>query len=380
VSQQSIASYAREIKPLLRPGAFAAARSRLLWLPVHLGIIGLSVTALTEHWLPWALAPLLSLLIGVCFSGLTFLGHETLHGAVVRGTRLRHCVGWVGFLAFVVSPRFWVAWHNRVHHGNTNIADVDPDAYPTLAAYRESRAVRIATDYAAPGRNSVRGAISLLIGFSIQSLHMLLVSRSRGYLSPREHWLALAETSLGIAFWCGVLALIGPLPFLFAFGLPLVVANVIVMSFILTNHSLSPLTSENDPLLNSLSVTVPAWAEWLTLGFGMHVEHHLFPAMSARHTSQVRDVLRARWPERYQSMPLWRALWALHRTARVYKDDTTLIDPQSGQEWPALAPRPIASVPPVAELRREPASLRENRRGDKPSSLRPLRPSDAPAA
>jgi fatty acid desaturase len=68
--------------------------------------------------------------------------------------------------------------------------------------------------------------------------------------------------------------------------------------------------------------------------FGFHVEHHLFPAMSSRHAPAVREVLRERWPDRYQSMPLWRALRAMHRSARVYRDDTTLIDPGTGQLWP----------------------------------------------
>jgi fatty acid desaturase len=339
VPHHSIAAYAREIRPLLRPGVFAPAHSRLLWLPTHLGLIGLLTTVLARHWLPLWLAPVLSLVIGMSFAGLTFLGHETLHGAVVRQRTLRHVVGFLGFLPFVTSPRLWVAWHNKVHHGNTNRAGVDPDAYPTLAEYDHSRSVRIATDYGAPGRRRLRGALSLLIGFSVQSSHMLLVAGKRAYLSPREHRWALAETLLGVALWASLAWLIGPVPFLFAFALPLVVANSIVMAFILTNHSLSPLTGVNDALANSLSVTTPRFVEWLTLGFGFHVEHHIFAAMSARHAPELRDVLRARFPEQYQSMPLARALLALHRSARVYKDATTLIDPRSGLEWPALAPQ-----------------------------------------
>jgi fatty acid desaturase len=313
-----------------------------LWLPVHLGLVAFLTTALAEHWVSWWLAPLVSVVIGMSFGGLTFLGHETLHGAVVRERHVRRLVGFLGFLPFVISPRLWIAWHNQVHHGNTNRPGVDPDAYPTLDEYDQSRSVRIATDYGAPGRRRLRGALSLLIGFTVQSTHMLVVASKRGYLSRKEHVRAISETLLGITLWSSLALLIGPLPFLFAFGLPLVVANSIVMAFILTNHSLSPLTGENDALANSLSVTTPRIVEWLTLGFGYHVEHHIFTAMSTRHAPEVRAALRARYPGQYQSMPLARALLALHQSARVYKDAKTLIDPRSGREWPALAPQAVS--------------------------------------
>jgi fatty acid desaturase len=318
---------------------FEPARSRLLWLPLHLAVIAASTLLLATQRVPFWLAPLLSVPIGLSFAGLTFLGHEALHGAVLRGLRARKFVGWVGFLPFAISPRLWIAWHNRIHHGNTNRAGLDPDAYPTLDAYGSSRAVRLATDYGAPGRRRLRGVLSLLIGFSVQSAHMLVIAGKAGFLSRREHVRAIAETLLGVALWSAVALWIGPRPFLFAFGLPLVVANAAVMGLILTNHSLSPLTGVNDPLANSLSVTAPRLVEWLTLGFGFHVEHHLFPAMSGRHARRVRDVLRLRFPERYQSMPIFRALLALYRSPRVYKNPTTLVDPKSGSEWPALAPR-----------------------------------------
>ncbi len=166
---------------------------------------------------------------------------------------------------------------------------------------------------------------------------MLLAARRRGYLTARQHAAALAETCLGIVLWAALALVIGALPFVLAFVLPVLVANVIVMAHILTNHSLSPLGAVNDPLQNTLSVTVPRWMGWLTLGFGYHVEHHIFPARSTRHAPEVRDALRHLWPDRYQSMPLGEALLALHRTPRVYKDDYTLIDPHTGSEWQVLS-------------------------------------------
>jgi fatty acid desaturase len=329
--------YARDLRSALPVKAFAPARTRLLWLPVHVGVIVLATSLITAGRVHWGLVPVLSLAIGAAFAGTTFLAHETLHGAVVRNQGLRHLIGWIGFLPFVVSPRLWVAWHNRIHHGNANRAGLDPDANPTLSEYRSSRRIRFVTDYLTLGRQSFTGIIGLLIGFSIQSAQVLSFARRRGFLSTREHRLAIAETALGVLVWTALALTLGPLAFLFVFVLPLVVANTIVMAFIMTNHSLSPLARVNDPLVNALSVTAPRWVEWLTLGFGYHVEHHLFPSMSSRHALLVREAILKRWPGRYQSIPLLGALLALHRTARVYEDETTLIDPRTGRKWPARA-------------------------------------------
>jgi len=76
----------------------------------------------------------------------------------------------------------------------------------------------------------------------------------------------------------------------------------------------------------------------MTLQFGYHVEHHLFPAMSSRHARSVRELLRRHWPLRYQSRPLRTALARLHTTA-VYKDASTLVDPCTGREYQTLMPR-----------------------------------------
>jgi fatty acid desaturase len=343
---RSVSFYARAIKPDLPASALEPARSRLLWLPVHVTLIAVGIVSLGAGWVPWWLAPLVSLAIGASFAGLTFLGHETLHGAIVRGRRARRLVGSICFAPFMISARLWIAWHNSVHHGNTNRAGIDPDTYPTLDEYRRHASVRFVTDHLGPGRSRPNGILSLLIGFSIQSGHMLLRAHALNILSVRQRRLAMLESGLAAAGWATVAVLTGWPAFLFAFVLPLFVANTIVMAFILTNHSLSPHTEVNDPLLNSLSVTVPRWVDWCTLGFGFHVEHHLFPWMSTRHAPVVRANIRARWGERYQSMPIGRALLALHRTGRVYKNATTLADLPGGKEWPTLLPRDAASPMP----------------------------------
>jgi fatty acid desaturase len=341
IELQSIAYYAGELRPDLPPWMFAPARSRLFWLPVHAVVIGVLAWGIVTGRIPALLWPLVSIAIGACMACTAFLGHETLHGGVVRGRWTIRIVGWLGLLPFTVSPQLWTAWHNRVHHGHCGQPGIDPDMYPTLAEYESQPAARMMADYFGIGRRRPMGFLSLLFGFTGQSTQVLFSARRRGYLTPRLHRQAIAETLLGVAFWTAVAMVTGLVPFLFVYVLPLVVANSIVMAFILTNHNLNPLTPVNDPLVNSLSVTLPRPLEWLTLRFGFHVEHHLFPAMSSRHGPAVREAVRGRWPERYQSMPMGRALQQLYRTARVYRDDVTLIDPRSGMTWPTLAPREL---------------------------------------
>lgn len=336
--------YVRELRADLPPDAFEPATSRLALIPIYAGIATLAIVAIGHGWLPWFLYPIVSLVIGASAACLTFIAHEALHGGITRNKRLKHAIGFLGFLPFVVSPRLWVGWHDRVHHANANLDD-DPDVYPTLAEYHASARVRFATDAFSLGGRRWRGILSLILGFTVQSAHQLITARKNGILTPRMHRSAIAETALGIAIWSLIAALVGFVPFLFVFVIPLLVANAIVMSFILTNHSLSPRIEINDPLVSGLSVTTHRWIEWITLRFGFHVEHHLFPGMSSRHAGAVRDLLRARWPERYQSMPLHRAVRELHRTARVYKDATTLVDPRTGAEFGTLLPRAAPTSP-----------------------------------
>jgi len=334
-----LSKYVGELRSSLPTDVLKPARSRLALVPVHVAVIVTATIAIAWGWLPWPVVPLASLVIGVSFACLTFVAHEALHGGIVRNKRARYAVGMIGFMPFVVSPRLWIAWHDRVHHATANLTG-DPDMYPTLAEYHGSSRIRFLVNAFSLGCRRWRGGLSLILGFTVQSAHQLIAATTSGFLSTSQRRLAIAETGLGIAVWATEAALVGFVPFLFVFVLPLLIGNVIIMSFILTNHSLSPMVSVNDPLVSGLSVTAPRWIEWMTLRFGFHVEHHLFPAMSSRHAHVVRSLLQERWPERYQSMPLHKALAELHRTARIYKDAVTLIDPRTGREFPTLLPAP----------------------------------------
>ena len=124
--------------------------------------------------------------------------------------------------------------------------------------------------------------------------------------------------------------------FAFLILIPFAIQNYTVMSYISTNHNLSPLTKVNDPLVNSLTVTTNPIFEFIHLNFGYHVEHHIFPRMSGAYTKKVHAELKSQFPDTYQFMKKSEALKLLYSTARIYKNHTTLINPKTLQTYKTL--------------------------------------------
>ena len=176
-------TYVHKLRPLLPAKTFAPALSRVLWLPTHLAVIGAITYALASGQVPALLWPVAALLIGISFSGITFLAHETLHGGVVRNRTMRWLVGWIGLMPFVLSPRLWKIWHNREHHAHTNHATLDPDKYPILQVYQNSRAVRVITD-----SFSLGGDVGQTTEFAgLSKLDEILWDHRTSDHSPRGH-------------------------------------------------------------------------------------------------------------------------------------------------------------------------------------------------
>ncbi|HEY6033655.1 MAG TPA: fatty acid desaturase [Kofleriaceae bacterium] len=338
-----------ELRPEIPESAYAPARSRLLLVPLYLAVVVLGICAIGLHWAPAWSWPLLSIAIGIGFASQTFISHEGLHGGITRSKWLQYAQGYLGFAPFLLSPRIWVAWHNQTHHAITNQPG-DPDAFPTLEEYKTQAGARFAVDKFAVGPHRLRGFWTMAFGFTIQCAHQTHSIKKFKYARGGSAVLAYVETALYVALWGGLLVAIGFVPWLFAFLVPHMIANAITIAYILTNHSLSPFIPINDPLITGLSVTVPKIVDMLTLNFGFHTEHHLFPAMSSRHARLIRKLCLEHWPERYQAMPLVTALREINRTGRVYKDAVTLYDPDTGREWPALLPRDriAAEIQPAA--------------------------------
>jgi len=336
--QYTVQQYARAVRPHLPAEIFQPQPWRLAWLPLHLAIIvGLGSYVVVARP-AWYVATLCAVVAGHSWACIAFLAHETMHHAVVRSRLVERAVGYCGLMLFCLSPTLWGAWHNQAHHGNTGSPDADPDHFGTLEHWRTSAADR-AVVRVAPGSRHKRSALFLFFTFTFHSAVVLLQHSQVGnYYARISRRTVYLETASMVALWLTLLAAVGARSFLFLWVVPAMVANAITMSYIATNHFLNPLTAINDPLVNSLSVRGPAWIERLHLQFGYHVEHHIFPTVSARYAPLVRDAIVRLYGERYLSLPHARALRLLYSRPKVHHDHDTLIDPRSMQVFKALAP------------------------------------------
>lgn len=337
------------LRKTLPQHVFAPRPARLGWLSLHLSVVVGAWTwavsgALGLVHMPVFVPPLLVVPVGMSMAGLAFVAHEVLHGSVVRGARLKWWIGQVAWAPFCLSADLWMAWHNRAHHPHTNVVSKDPDAYPDEGNYLSNRWARWSVELGAPGNHRFRGLITLLVGFSVQSLQVLLTARQKGLVTPRAQRKVWLHTAVLACFWLAMMFMVGLVTALCLYFLSLMIANAIVMAYIVTNHSLHRGVDADDPLATTLTVQAPRWYEVYSLQFGYHVEHHLFPTMSHVYGPLVQRELLRLAPERYAYMSLAEAWRRLHNTSRVRRDHVWLVDPCTGRMSRALGVPGVAMV------------------------------------
>lgn len=329
----SIGWYAERIAPHLPKQVFKPVPQRL-W--GGLAYLALTVSSIATIAL-FDLHPLvylgISVLVTCGFAGLGFLAHDILHGGVVKKAWLRDFLAAIAFAQFSIGPKLWRKWHNMEHHAHTQMDDDDPDAWASMEEFYKRPVM--CWVYRLPA--FVRACFSFASFAIFFSLHSTLMLRKYYHqFRPRERRIVLLQWIWPYTMWLTLLAFIGPVKWFFAYLLPLLAANALVIAYISTNHQLNPLVAVNDPLANSLTVTVPRWMNVLHMNFAYHTEHHLFPGVSGKWGPVIQAEIQRQFPDRYHAMPFGQALKALWKTPRIYANRTDLVDPLQGLAYGSL--------------------------------------------
>lgn len=325
--------YADKVLPQLPKNVFEPVPSRLFGGLAYTIIIICGIMTISLLELNNIINFGISLVLGFSFSAIGFLGHEILHGTIVKKPWLRNFLGGIAFLPLSVGPRLWIKWHNMSHHGNTQHEENDPDAWMNLEQFNNR--IFIKYIYKLPlWFRSLFSFTALSISFTLHSIRMFFI-----YIKEFKKEKSLKmwiQFILPLIIWIGLLFLVGTEKWIFSYLIPFLIGNFIVMCYISTNHRLNPLMPINDPLANSLSVTVPKWLDILHFNFSYHTEHHLFPGINPKYYGLVKEEILRLWPDRYHEMPLEIALKLLWMTPRIYYNNEELIDPHNKRVYSSL--------------------------------------------
>ncbi len=295
----------------------------------------------------WPLKVVIALGVGHLWGMSGLLCHEILHGSVIKNKKLQNTLAFIGLFPFLISPTFWRFWHNKLHHGHTQRMIMDPDAYPTYRIFKQSKFSQWMYPIT-PGSGKKISYLYLFVWFcfNIQVFQFYFRFRNRIFENVNHRKVNIEMTAM-FGLFVVYLVFAGPTNWLWVWLLPFLVQNYVVFSYISTNHNLSPLTSKNDPLENSLSVTNHPVLEFFHFNFGYHVEHHIFPTVNPVYNKKVHTVLKEKFPDRYHCWPKWKAIRELYRTARIYKNSKILFNPLTGEKYKTI------SSPPKAKLNNE---------------------------
>ncbi|HEY9795613.1 MAG TPA: fatty acid desaturase [Leptolyngbyaceae cyanobacterium] len=336
------AEYAKKIRPLLPAEAFAPDPSKLVILFINLAILilGWGIASQLDRWslyLLWLYLPL-AVVMGNSVIVLLFSSHNLMHGSVIRNTLLMRVISLVGLAMLWMPPTLWKAVHNREHHKKTNsLADPDrnylymqPETWgkwiqnlfvPSAEVNPIFLTVGMATAW---GVHTFRNLTSVLL-FNNESVDYVpaafkVSAKDRRTIAGEFFILLMIHLSILLYLQFDLLKLV------LSYFLPIGIGYAGLIFYIYTNHMLSPMTSINDPLLNSLSIRVPKLFDQLHLNFSYHTEHHIFPGINSDYYPIVQDLLKTYYPDRLNLLEAGEAWSLLRQTPRHYKNENTFTD------------------------------------------------------
>ena len=287
----------------------------------------------------------LSFTMGVMLASLTFFLHDLFHGSIIRSNIGSYLFGISIGVFNLFAPLFWKRVHN-LHHARTGNVD-DPDrSYilqekPKTGTEKFAYIMRISNESIHP----ILSLVFMSLGFFFYFLNTMfygLIAKKASikedkkyqriqelFKTPKERAIVLGELIVILSVQIFLFMVVCQQNFLNYFLIslmPVGIAHIIAMSYIHTNHFLSPLTGEiDDPLINSLSIKDPWFVDKIFSNFSHHVEHHLFPAVSSYHYPKIRKLLLKHYPGRYKFISMIDAMKELFSTPRIYEDFTHLV-------------------------------------------------------
>lgn len=246
-----------------------------------------------------------------------FFMHEVLHGGVFRSRVAIAVTAFLGGIPCLCSPYVWRIWHNHHHRHTSTLEDTDRPPHPAFDDVNSllSRLHDFTKRLRYSRIQSYFVPFFVLSGHHLLMLIQTLIQRGPLKLNTLR---ACTETFAIFAFFFAPLFFLDVSTSVLGIYLPLVFSHLICNLYILTNHFDNPLSKTNCPLLNSTSVYLSAYFPWTHMGFGRHVEHHIYPQVTHDKLADVTVLLRSLHPEEFHERWLFSVIHSIMARASHY--------------------------------------------------------------
>lgn len=316
--------YIQTIRPFIPKAAFQKKPSSLWYFLIQFSAF-ISAIALTRYSNNIWIFLLASFLSGNCLPGLVFFAHDLSHGSVMAKSWQRHFLEVLIWAINFIPLTMWIHIHHRTHHPNAATFK-DPDRRWLASEKTLIKWIYTWIFYPQKSKFILRFinpfAYIHFVFYILRNFIAVFISqKSKLYIVPYQVPYTLKE-KLSIIIETGIIILIQAiifaavqcncLKYLFVSILPILIASVIEVIYVATNHFLNPIKAQNNSVQGTTSVIVAPLFNVIHNNFSYHTEHHLFPTMHPSYYPLVSDLLKRHFPQDYNQLTIteaWRRLW-----------------------------------------------------------------------
>lgn len=268
--------------------------------------------------------------VGLLFASLFTYCHELSHGTIIRNRKKLYPFEILFWSVNYMPPTVWQIVHNHTHHHTANTYN-DPDRRTYKSEANKTNFIYNLFIY--PNKTL---RYSLTVGFAMiiytwkhtaavfypSGKKPKIVTFKPEYSRENQKQVAF-EIVFIIAFQVLLFFLIGSFwKYLLFISIAYFVSSTIIISLVITQHLINPhFIDISDPVLNSTSIQLPKFLDFLVDYHSYHTEHHIFPSINFDYYPYVAEELKAKFPERYNSLPFLEAI------KRAYDEDVFTDDP-----------------------------------------------------
>jgi fatty acid desaturase len=237
--------------------------------------------------------------MGIIFTQLSFLAHETGHKQVFASGRANEIAGRTIANLFVgISYSWWMKKHSR-HHANPNILGKDPDIERDVVSFIETDAARSRGLYAWFTRRQGSLLFPMLILEGL-NLHIHAFRTVFGRDKVDKRWLEMSMVVPRIGLYFAGIFLVMPLGMAFAFiGVQLAVFGVYMGASFAVNHVGMPILPHDSKVdflrrqvITARNIRGNTVMDSFMGGLNYQIEHHLFPNMPRPNLKRAQVIAR----------------------------------------------------------------------------------------